>query len=251
MEWVGETYRSLLDAALHTNDRAVLRTAVGLPHRFSRLAIRYGDQYVFQEFLRWVPYASYAASQESSDDTRALVLSLEGTHLRETLEWMLAPLMDRADSHDELTSLLDFGLVVLAQFNELLKQALDQGSSIDYCQFASELAQGVASLERSAHEDEEWPDRDQLAKALRVLKLGQAAWLVHAVESHRMLQEDWIEFRDCLDLPEQIDLLWQTYRSARSEPEWGDLFGWRTWEMNEAQPEPSWGCLLTSGSHWP
>jgi hypothetical protein len=236
MEWVGETYRGVLDAALHLEDREVVRQIVAFPHRLARLAIRYEDQYVFQEFLRWVPYAYHAATAISSP-TRTLITSVTGTQLRETLEWVVRPLMEHAESEDELVRQLDFSLVVLAQFNQLMKEAHDTRQVQDFCDFAGEVRTAVAALV-SLNGMEELAERlvdvgRRVAAAEAVLYLGHDAWLIHSLESKRITFDEWETMRACLAIPDDTQSLWRAYLDARAE-QWGDLMNWRNWELDEA-----------------
>ncbi len=262
MEALNDAYRAILDASIDTGDLAVIDGVMHFPIRVAALSLQYGDYYVFNMFIRWIPYVYFRSAQIPVENTRKYVVDRSGRFLQELLAYSVTPWI-----RDDLTRVAEgyseYVYGVEKAFGELLKEAIDHARIRDACFFSAQLDMALQSLDYGlddhvgrrtpAASDNSVPGpadagalRRQSRRTQQLMELATVAWGLHLVATERLAASDWWDFVDCCHLPADASGLWNLYLTAL-DLEFKDEFDWRIWELSE-RPEGV-GYAVAFGSY--
>lgn len=123
--WLSSDIRYLLEQAIQSHDREIIRIVSYLPIAIARQAINKQDHYLFQEFIWFVELLYLHALKEADDNLKKFLIDRSWRSLKETCGVYVEAKLENAVSEKELESLKDFGIHFFVIYQNLLKKAFD------------------------------------------------------------------------------------------------------------------------------
>ncbi len=136
ISWIVDDVKDILDTALSTKNKEIIRIVGHLPISITRLAIKNYDHYIFNEFIRFILYFYHNTLNFEDEDVRKFMIKRCWLHLRETAEYFVRPQLGRNDLKEvHILELKDFAVAILIIFQGLIKRAYDHRKTRRFCTF--------------------------------------------------------------------------------------------------------------------
>lgn len=158
VKWLSESIREILIKATQTNDREIIREVAYLPVHIATKAIKFGDQYVYQEFLAF-PSLLYWLSDKKDVDVKELMIDRSWRHLKEMSDFYIEHQLKRkALDVKTIEKYKEYTIPIFSAFQNLLKVAFDRNNIKEFTEFLSKFA----SLYEDLEEDFRFPRAEHL-----------------------------------------------------------------------------------------
>jgi len=158
VRWLSESIREILIKATQTHDREIIREVAYLPVHIATKAIKFGDQYVYQEFLTF-PSLLYWLSDKQEPDVKELMVDRSWRHLKEMSDFYIEHQLKRkALDVKTIEKYKEYTIPIFIAFQNLLKAAFDRNNIKEFTEFLSKFA----SLYEDLEEDFRFPRAEHL-----------------------------------------------------------------------------------------
>lgn len=158
VRWLSESIREILIKATQTRDREIIREVAYLPVHIATKAIKFGDQYVYQEFLTF-PSLLYWLSDKQESDVKELMIDRSWRHLKEMSDFYIEHQLKRkALDVKTIEKYKEYTIPIFTAFQNLLKVAFDRNNIEEFTEFLSKFA----SLYEDLEEDFRFPRAEHL-----------------------------------------------------------------------------------------
>ncbi len=120
---IGEIYRK----AVKSGDQSIIRTVAYLPVAIAIRAIGYGDQYVYQEFLRFPTMLYWLSLNEKNPELKKFMVDRSWRHLKEMSDYYIEnQLRRKANKPEQIEKYAEFTIPLFAAFQNLMKTAFEK-----------------------------------------------------------------------------------------------------------------------------
>lgn len=258
MRWLQESVRGLLIKSIATNDQDIIREIAFLPIAICVRAIKFGDQYLFQKFIRF-PELLYLEALEKNGKLREMMVERSYTHLKEMVNFYIEPPLEDSTSKEEIEQYRDFALPVFTAFLSLLQKSFanDDLPNAKKVLTSFETLYDVVGyprypdaqqlkwrLEATTNEGQREKIKQRLSvettrEAIRAdlfrrkqeMKFGLAAWILKKYSQDFSVERNKKAF-DTIEpyLPTDLKTLTEVFVSAHN-PAVADFWGWTWWDI--------------------
>ena len=120
---IGEIYRK----AVKSGDQSIIKTVAYLPVAIAIRAISYGDQYVYQEFLKF-PTILYSFSlNEENPELKQFMIDRSWRHLKEMSDYYIEnQLRRKANKPEQIEKYAEFTIPLFSAFQSLMKVSFEK-----------------------------------------------------------------------------------------------------------------------------
>lgn len=260
VRWIADSIRDIFEAAIQINDRKILLSVAYLPIAIAIRAIKFKDQYLFQEFIRFPVQLYYLANRETEGDLKELMIDRSWRHLKEMSDYYIENQLKRkVDDVESVKQYAEFTTPLFQAFQDLLKASFDkkdfesfsifleQYSKIynkfeaDYEHHSSEyLEQSLIWITEKDQQElmhkkiEVQREREKTATDIKQKKqqiiFGLSGYIFETLRkdsTNSVVRKFYDEISK--RLPTQLPTLTALYQSARTF-EAGRLWNWDNWE---------------------
>jgi len=261
VRWLSESIREIYIKATQSHDQEIIGDVAYLPVAIAIRAIKSGDQYVYQEFLKFPSYLYWLALKEENEDTREFMVDRSWRHLKEMSDYYIEyQLKRKASDVDSIKKYKDFTIPIFIAFQNLLKTAFDKRDFESFQAFlnkfsglyhdfephneypsAEHLKQSLNWTQDSTEKEaiskkvEVQEEKEKAAKDIQLKKrqviFGLSAWIF---EQYRNSPSDEALAKFYTDianrLPSTLPELTELYASSR-QFETERFWDWDNWEM--------------------
>lgn len=261
IRWLSESIREVFIKATQSHDQEIIRDIAYLPVAIAIRSIKAGDQFVYQEFLKFPSYLYWLALKEENKDTREFMVDRSWRHLKEMSDYYIEyQLKRKASDVDSIKKYRDFTIPIFIAFQNLLKTAFDKRDFESFQAFlnkfselyhdfephneypsAEHLKQSLNWTQDSSEKEaiskkvEVQEEKEKAAKDIQLKKrqviFGLSAWIF---EQYRNSPSDEALVKFYTDianrLPNSLPELTELYASSR-QFETERFWDWDNWEM--------------------
>ncbi|GEM_PF-971368 len=259
--WLEDSIQDIVEKAIESRDREIISTVIYLPMAIATRAIKYGDQYLYQVFVRFPSRVYWLAktTEGLESSLRDFMIDRSWRHLKEITDYYIENQLTRKiGDAKKLAEHADFSIPVFQTFQDLIKTAFDKRDRDSFKEFLSQLSTLYRHLIRdqefsryndydleSARTDEErkilqekldlqkarQDAAEKIQRRKQQLVFGMAAWIFEMVR----LRQDDMDLRAYYDdiktyLPHEIKELTALYSSAR-DFDVERFWNWNNWEL--------------------
>lgn len=261
VRWLSESIREIYIKATQSHDQEIIGDVAYLPVAIAIRAIKAGDQYVYQEFLKFPSYLYWLALKEENKDTRGFMVDRSWRHLKEMSDYYIEYQLKRKVSDVvSINKYRDFTIPIFVAFQNLLKTAFDKFDfdsfqaflnkfsglyhdfdpagdhpSAEYLKQSLNWTQDPAEKEIIGKKIEIQEEKEKAGKDIQLKKkqvvFGLSAWIF---EKYRNTPSDETLakfYNDIVNrLPNTLPDLTELYASSR-QFETERFWDWDNWEM--------------------
>ncbi|MBK7207263.1 MAG: hypothetical protein IPH91_03135 [Elusimicrobia bacterium] len=263
VRWLYDGVREIYLKAVDTQNQQIISEVIYLPIAIAARAIDWGDQYVYQEFIKFPSFLYWLGLKQEKPDVREFMVHRSWTYLREMADFYIESRLRRKERSPQFIPVFkDFAIPVLAVFQELLKTAFDKNQTGHFREMLKELN----GLFRHFNPEHDHPDASEIRRSLDFIRdenekekakgrlalqeerekasaeirskrqeviFGLSAWILE--QCHQRRGEAPKEFFDLIapHLPTDLVKLTDLFMTIR-DFEVEDFWGWDNWEMPEA-----------------
>jgi hypothetical protein len=146
VQWITDSIRDIFEKATRSDDRKIVLNVAYLPIAIAIRAIKYRDQYLFQEFIRFPVQLYYLATKETRDDIKDLIIDRSWRYLKEISDYYIENQLTRKVTDVmSVKQYADFTTPIFQAFQDLLKASFDKR---DFSSFSIFLATFVKLYNR-------------------------------------------------------------------------------------------------------
>lgn len=133
VKWLSDTMRDILRKAVSSQDHDTVREIAYIPVAIAIRAIKFLDQYLFQEFLEFPILLYFLALEEQPGELRKFMVDRSWRHLKEMSDYYVEfQLKRKLNDVGLIEKYAQFTLPIFLSFQRLLKTAFDNK---DYASF--------------------------------------------------------------------------------------------------------------------
>lgn len=259
IQWLSDSIRESYLEAAQSHDQEIIRNVAYLPIAIAIRAIKAGDQYVYQEFIKFPVFLYHLALKEDNQDLREFMIGRSWRHLKDMSDYYIEhPLKHKADDADAVKKYWDFTVPVFTAFQSLLKTAFDKRDAESFKIFLDKFSglfhdfypsRGYPNA-RYYRDSLGWTknssEREDIRRKIDILEqkekaaediqakksqlvFGLSAWIF---EQYRKQQSDSLIARFYFPiadkLPNSLPKLTRIYISSRQSE---DFWAWDDWEI--------------------
>ncbi len=148
VRWLSDSVREILIKATQTHDREIIREVAYLPVHIATKAIKFGDQYVYQEFLTFPSLLYWLSEKEDQVDVKQFMIDRSWRHLKEMSDYYIEHQLKRkAQDVKTIEKYKDFTIPIFTAFQNLLKASFDKRKIDDYVEFLGKFGTLYEDLE--------------------------------------------------------------------------------------------------------
>ncbi len=259
--WLEDSIQDIVEKAVESRDREIISTVIYLPMAIATRAIKYGDQYLYQVFVRFPSRVYWLATTTEglAPSLREFMIDRSWRHLKEITDYYIENQLTRKiGDAKKLTEYADFSIPVFQTFQDLIKTAFDKRDRDSFKEFLSQLNTLYRHLIRdqefsryseydleSARTDEEkkilqekldlqkarQDATEKIQRRKQQLVFGMATWIFEMVRLHQNDTELRAYYNDIKNyLPHEIKELTTLYSSAR-DFDVERFWNWDNWEL--------------------
>jgi len=163
IRWLSDSVREILTKAGKSHDKGIIRSIAYIPVGIAIRAINFGDQYLFQEFLRFPPYLYWLSLEETNENVREFMVDRSWRHLKETSDFYIENhLRRKAVDAESIKKYTEFVIPIFSTFQNLLKTAFDKRKLDDFKEFLGQFVR----LYKDFESDNEYPRAEHLKSDL-------------------------------------------------------------------------------------
>lgn len=163
IRWLSDSIREIYIKATQSHDQEIIRDVAYLPVAIAIRAIKAGDQYVYQEFLKFPSFLYWLALKEENRDVREFMIDRSWRHLKDMSDYYIEyQLKRKASDIDSIKKYRDFTIPIFVAFQNLLKTAFDKR---DFDGFKAFLDQ-FSNLYHEFDPNNDYPNAEQLRQSL-------------------------------------------------------------------------------------
>ncbi|KKR15462.1 MAG: hypothetical protein UT42_C0001G0019 [Candidatus Falkowbacteria bacterium GW2011_GWA2_39_24] len=261
IRWLSESIREIYVKATQSHDQEIIGDVAYLPVAIAIRAIKAGDQYIYQEFLKFPSYLYWLALKEENKDVQAFMVDRSWRHLREMSDYYIEyQLKHKASDVDLIKKYRDFTIPIFVAFQNLLKTAFDKGDFDSFQAFLNKflglyhdfdpdkehpnaeylkqslgwtqdsVEKGAISRKIEVQEEKEKAAKDIQLKKRQVI-FGLSAWIFEKYRNTPSAGALVKFYNDIVNrLPNTLPELTELYVSSR-QFETEHLWDWDNWEM--------------------
>lgn len=127
IKWLKDDINEIYRKAIKSEDLSIIRTVAYLPVAISIRAINYGDQYVYQEFLRFPTLLYWLSFSEKDKELKKFMVERSWRHLKEMSDYYIEnQLRKKANKPEEIKKYADFTIPLFTTFQNLMKTAFEK-----------------------------------------------------------------------------------------------------------------------------
>ena len=127
VQWIADSIRDIFEKAIQSEDRKIVLNVAYLPIAIAIRAIKFKDQYLFQEFIRFPVQLYYLAAREAEGDLKDLMIDRSWRHLKEMSDYYIENQLKRkVDDVESVKQYAEFTKPLFLAFQDLLKAAFDK-----------------------------------------------------------------------------------------------------------------------------
>ena len=260
VQWLDDDLRELLIKSTQTHDEEIIREVAYIPAAISIRAIKIRDHFIFQKFLKFIPYFHHLGYREPDKNVRGFIHDRGVAWLKEIANYFIEPELKNAKEETLIKEYTDFSTHLFLTFQSLLKTSFDN-NDIETLEKISEV---IGKLYRHFEPSREYPKAEHLEWELKraasneekiriesklkiqksleekeqELKLrksqlffGFTSWVFHRHRTDRRNEKTKQAFNILKKyLPTRIEDLTSVFITSRSF-ETEDFFGWQWWDV--------------------
>ncbi len=258
IEWLREGIREMLIKAFESHDQEIMKDVAYAPFGLAIRAAKFGDQYIFQEFIRFTGLIYRMSYKEAKHDLKLFMIDLSWRYIKELSDFYIQPKLRESSNPDEIKEYSDFSLPIFSAFQDLLKEAFDKKDLDSFRIFLKQLQAlfkrlkhenieldvlesranlTMSSSEKAKAENELKTERSRIEAAKEILArrqqliFGLSAWILSKCRQNQQTIHIK-EFYEAIEgyLPNDIKTLTELFISVRNF-ETEHLWNWENWEM--------------------
>ncbi len=248
MKWLQHDIYEIFEKGIQSNDKDIVSDIAYLPISIAIRAIKYGDQYLYQQFLRF-PMLLYIHASEKSDldeNVREFMIDRSWRYLRDMSNYYIQPELKRSSgSVEDINKYGDFTIPVFLHFQELAKEAFTKRDFETFTIYLNNIASlfkhfapygGVEDstyLEMSLKRVQTQEEKNEILKKIKSQKasekiakdigdyksliiIGLSAWIFDLYRSEKANDVLKDHFNEIFNrLPKNIEDLTEDYIKAR------------------------------------
>jgi hypothetical protein len=261
IRWLSDSVRSLIYKASQTHDQEVIRELAYLPVSIAIRAIQAGDQYLFQEFIRYPNLLYQLALEEDNERIRDFMIDRSWRHLKEMSDFYIEHQLTRKIADiDSLKKYKEYTIPIFFAFQNLLKTAFEKRDTKSFQEFLDQFTSLYRRLDsentytRAEHlrfnleriTDPEQKkaleekikiqeEKENASKDIKEMKqqviFGLSAWIFEKYRNHTTSPSLSSLYEIIFPkLPSTLPALTEIYSSSRSF-ETKSFWDWDGWEM--------------------
>ncbi len=260
VQWIARSIHDIFEKAIQSQDKKIVLDVAYLPIAIAIRSIKFKDQYLFQEFIRFPVRLYYLAVKESEGDLKDLMIDRSWRHLKEMSDYYIENQLQRkVDDVESIRQYAEFTKPLFSAFQDLLKASFDNRDKSSFSTFLEQFSKTYShlDLDYGGHSSEyleqslSWvTDKDQqdvLRSRILVQKerenatddiklkkqqiiLGLSAYIFEKYKQNSTNVELRNFYNEISNrLPTQLSELTSLYQSTRTH-EAEDFWGWDNWE---------------------
>ena len=260
VQWLDDDLRELLIKSTQTHDEETIREVAYIPAAISIRAIKIRDHFIFQKFLKFIPYFHHLGYREPDKNVRGFIHDRSVAWLKEIANYFIEPELKNAKEETLIKEYADFSTHLFLTFQSLLKTSFDNND----IETLEKIGEALGKLYRHFEPSREYPKAEHLEWELkratndeekmriesklkiqksleekeRELKLrksqlffGFTSWVFHKHRANRGNEKTKQSFNILKKyLPTKIEDLTNIFITSRSF-ETEDFFGWQWWDV--------------------
>lgn len=260
IQWLDDSLRELLIKSAQTHDEETIREVAYIPAAIAIRAIKIRDHFIFQKFLKFIPYFHHLGYREPDKSVRGFIHNRSVTWLKEIANYFIEPELKNAKEETLIKEYTDFSTHLFLTFQSLLKTSFDNND----VETLEKISEALGKLYRHFEPSKEYPKAEHLEWELkrvtndeekvriesklkiqksleekeRELKLrksqlffGFTSWVFHKHRADRKNEKTKQSFNILKKyLPIKIEDLTGILITSRSF-ETEDFFGWQWWDV--------------------
>lgn len=136
IKWLVDDITEIYRKAVKSGDHTIIRTVAYLPIAIAIRAINYGDQYVYQEFLRFPAMLYWLSLNEQNPDLKKFMVDRSWRHLKEMSDYYIEnQLRRKASKPEEIEKYAEFATPLFGAFQNLMKTAFEKKDTQAFNEF--------------------------------------------------------------------------------------------------------------------
>lgn len=136
IKWLVDDITEIYRKAARSGDHTIIRTVAYLPVAIAIRAIRYGDQYVYQEFLRFPTMLYWLSLDEKNPELKKFMVDRSWRHLKEMSDYYIEnQLRRKASKPEEIEKYAEFAIPLFGAFQNLMKTAFEKKDTKAFNEF--------------------------------------------------------------------------------------------------------------------
>ncbi len=258
IQWLVDSVQDIIEKAIESHDQQVISKTIFLPISIAIRAIKYGDQYLYQEFVRFPSRIYWLALKESDETLRNFMVDRCWRNLKEVTDFYIENQLSRKINNvEKLAEYSDFSIPIFHTFQDLIKTAFEKRDATGFREFLTQFQ----ALYRRFNEDQEFvryndydlsgarseeekkiieeklalhKERQRVSQKIKERKqqiiFGVAAWILEKLRQNPQ-NADLKTYFDGIRgyLPSKIVELTEDFNKARGFNT-EDFWGWDNWE---------------------
>lgn len=139
--WLLHDVRDYVERAIETRDRQVIQEVIALPNAISHLALKFRDQYLYQQFIQIPAFVYWLAKNEDNEKLRSFVIGRTWRHLSELATYVIeSEITRKKNTAEDIKSYNEFTIPILQAFQSLIKEAYDNRDLENFNTFLTEFS---------------------------------------------------------------------------------------------------------------
>lgn len=136
IRWLVDDITEIYRKAVKSGDHTIIRAVAYLPVAIAIRAINYGDQYVYQEFLRFPTMLYWLSLNEENVDLKKFMIDRSWRHLKEMSDYYIEnQLRRKASKPEEIERYAEFAIPLFGAFQNLMKTAFEKKDTQAFNEF--------------------------------------------------------------------------------------------------------------------
>lgn len=127
IKWLVDDITEIYRKAVKSGDHSIVRTVAYLPVAIAIRAINYGDQYVYQEFLRFPSMLYWLSLDVKDKELKKFMVDRSWRHLKEMSDYYIEnQLRRKANRPEQIEKYAEFTIPLFVAFQDLMKTAFEK-----------------------------------------------------------------------------------------------------------------------------
>lgn len=127
IKWLVDDITEIYRKAVKSGDHSIIRTVAYLPVAIAIRAINYGDQYVYQEFLRFPSMLYWLSLGVEDEELKKFMVDRSWRHLKEMSDYYIEnQLRRKANKPEQIEKYAEFTIPLFSAFQNLMKSAFEK-----------------------------------------------------------------------------------------------------------------------------
>ncbi|MEK9147344.1 MAG: hypothetical protein AAB593_00280, partial [Patescibacteria group bacterium] len=260
IKWLVDDINEIYRKATQSGDITIVRTVAYLPVAIAIRAINYGDQYVYQEFLRFPTLLYWLSLSEKDLELKKFMVERSWRHLKEMSDYYIEnQLRRKANKPEEIKKYAEFTIPLFTAFQNLMKTAFEKKDKEAFSAFLDNFLQMYENFSSDEGFNAEhirnqiqWTDnpeskkvleeklalqeaRDKVAEDIENKKqqvvFGLCAYILNKFKLHPNDEDIKDHYQSIVSkLPSNLKDLTKLYESSRNF-DTERFWNWDDWEM--------------------